>query len=152
MVRSRSPVRPEPRPGSGRADQSVSRPSPAGKAMVCFGSMFIELPAAQTRDMLRKGTVTANGGRSLTLCSRTPPSTPGQVLAVARFSWLTHLGTKAGVSPQHPQAGGKEPTPVLGALPKAQPPAQSPPHPHPTSPPGEGLLTRGNGFNLPHGI
>ncbi|NXK80948.1 PDRG1 protein, partial [Amazona guildingii] len=29
-------------------------PCPAGKAMVCFGSMFIELPAAQTRDMLRK--------------------------------------------------------------------------------------------------
>ncbi|NXD66632.1 PDRG1 protein, partial [Eolophus roseicapillus] len=29
-------------------------PSPAGKAMVCFGNMFIELPAAQTRDMLRK--------------------------------------------------------------------------------------------------
>ncbi|XP_061217460.1 p53 and DNA damage-regulated protein 1 [Neopsephotus bourkii] len=27
---------------------------PDGMAMVCFGSMFIELPAAQTRDMLRK--------------------------------------------------------------------------------------------------
>ncbi|XP_062479846.1 p53 and DNA damage-regulated protein 1 [Pezoporus occidentalis] len=29
-------------------------PEPEGTAMVCFGSMFIELPAAQTRDMLRK--------------------------------------------------------------------------------------------------
>ncbi|KAM8996632.1 p53 and DNA damage-regulated protein 1 [Ara ararauna] len=27
---------------------------PDGTAMVCFGSMFIELPAAHTRDMLRK--------------------------------------------------------------------------------------------------
>ncbi|XP_068006516.1 p53 and DNA damage-regulated protein 1 [Melanerpes formicivorus] len=27
---------------------------PEGKAMVCFGNMFIELPKAQTKEMLRK--------------------------------------------------------------------------------------------------
>ncbi|NXF40025.1 PDRG1 protein, partial [Nyctibius bracteatus] len=29
-------------------------PLPPGKAMVCFGDMFIELPKGQTREMLRK--------------------------------------------------------------------------------------------------
>ncbi|NXT94605.1 PDRG1 protein, partial [Anhinga rufa] len=28
--------------------------SPPGKAMVCFGSMFIELPKARTKEMLQK--------------------------------------------------------------------------------------------------
>ncbi|NWI89672.1 PDRG1 protein, partial [Pitta sordida] len=28
--------------------------SPTGKAMVCFGNLFIELPKAQTREMLRQ--------------------------------------------------------------------------------------------------
>lgn len=31
---------------------------PAGKAMVCFGNMFVELPKARTKEMMQKGTET----------------------------------------------------------------------------------------------
>ncbi|EOB07572.1 p53 and DNA damage-regulated protein 1, partial [Anas platyrhynchos] len=33
-------------------------PEPEGKAMVCFGNMFVELPKARTKEMMQKGTET----------------------------------------------------------------------------------------------
>lgn len=45
--------------GPGRCAGGGAEPvcsSSAGKAMVCFGSTFIELPKAKTEEMLQKGT------------------------------------------------------------------------------------------------
>uniref|UniRef100_A0A8B9EPU7 P53 and DNA damage regulated 1 n=1 Tax=Anser cygnoides TaxID=8845 RepID=A0A8B9EPU7_ANSCY len=46
-------------------------PEPDGKAMVCFGNMFVELPKSRTKEMMQKGTeapIRLETGRAMLPC------------------------------------------------------------------------------------